>query len=157
SPGSWGQSIARVMGPPTWRRADPGSRRPRAGKVSPDDGAGRRREAPMSFRELTMIDIREVIRRWQAGQSARLIARETGADRKTVGRYIEAARSCELDSQSGLSDEVVAEVGQRVQARPLPPPSAAWKVLEAERPRIEAWLGKDRPLRLIRVQELLAR
>jgi hypothetical protein len=32
------------------------------GKVPPDDGAGRRREAPMSFRELTLIDVREVLR-----------------------------------------------------------------------------------------------
>jgi DNA-binding CsgD family transcriptional regulator len=31
-----------------------------------------------------MMDVREVLRRWQAGQSARQIARETGFDRKTV-------------------------------------------------------------------------
>lgn len=111
----------------------------------------------MSFRELTMIDVREVLRRWQAGQSARHIARESGADRKTVARYIEAAQSCELASQSELSDEVVAEVVQRIQARPLPSPSDQRKLLEAQRPRIEAWLRAERPLRLVRVHELLAR
>ncbi len=31
----------------------------------------------MSYRELTMIDVREVLRRWAAGQSTRKIARET--------------------------------------------------------------------------------
>jgi hypothetical protein len=41
------------------------------GTVPSDDGAGRRREVPMSFRELAMIDVREVLRRWTAGQSAR--------------------------------------------------------------------------------------
>jgi hypothetical protein len=38
-----------------------------------------------------MIDVREVLRRWQAGQSARAIARDGVAERKTAGRYIEAA------------------------------------------------------------------
>jgi transposase len=111
----------------------------------------------MSFRELTMIDVREVLRRWQAGQSARRIARESGSDRKTVARYIESAQSCELDSQSELTDEVVAEVAQRVQARPLPSPSDQRKMLETHRARIESWVGAERPLRLVRVHELLAR
>jgi len=111
----------------------------------------------MAFRELTMIDVREVLRRWQAGQSARQIARETGTDRKTVARYVTAAQSCELSAESELSDEIVAEVAQRVQARPLPAPSGEKKVLEAHRARIEAWLDGERPLRLVRVHELLAR
>jgi transposase len=111
----------------------------------------------MSFRELTMIDVREVLRRWQAGQSARQIARESGTDRKTVGRYVDAAKSCELGSQSELSDELVAEIAQRVQARPLPPNSEERNSLEMHRTRIEAWLRAERPLRLIRVHELLAR
>jgi hypothetical protein len=38
------------------------------GTVLPDDGAGRCRGAPMSFRELSMIDVKEVLRRLQAGQ-----------------------------------------------------------------------------------------
>ena len=45
------------------------------GKVPTDDGAGRRREVPMSFRELNMVDVKEVLRRWQAGQSARQMKR----------------------------------------------------------------------------------
>ncbi len=47
----------------------------------------------MSYRELTMIDVRELLRRWAAGHSDRKIARETGADRKTVGRYTAVAKS----------------------------------------------------------------
>src|SRR3954462_6187937 len=45
-------------------------------------------EVSVSFRELTMIEVREVIRRWQAKQSLREVARETGLDRKTVRRYV---------------------------------------------------------------------
>src|SRR5690606_353099 len=108
-------------------------------------------------RELTMIDVREVLRRWQAGQSTRAIARESGTDRKTVVRYVGAAESCGLNKQSELSDGVVAEVAQRVQARPLTPPSDARKTLYAHRERIEAWLRAERPLRLVRIHELLAR
>jgi hypothetical protein len=40
----------------------------------------------MSYRELTMIEVKEVLRRRQAGQGPREIARDTGLDRKTVRR-----------------------------------------------------------------------
>jgi transposase len=111
----------------------------------------------MSFRELTMTDVREVLRRWQSGQSARQIARGGVADRKTAGRYIEAALACGLDAESELTDGVVAEVAQRVQARPLVTPSQVRQAIELNRTRIERWLRGDPPLRLVRVHELLAR
>jgi len=111
----------------------------------------------MSFRELTMIDVREVLRRWQSGQSARQIARSEIADRKTAGRYIEAALGCGLGKDSELTDGVVAEVAQRVQARPIAAPSESRQQLEVHRARIEKWLRGDPPLRLVRVHELLAR
>jgi transposase len=111
----------------------------------------------MSFRELTMTDVREVLRRWQSGQSAREIARNGIADRKTAGRYIEAAHTCGLTTESELTDGVVAEVAQRVQARPLATPSQIRKELDVHRARIEKWLRGDPPLRLVRVHELLAR
>ena len=46
----------------------------------------------MSFREITMQDVRELLGRHEAGHSGRRIARELGVDRKTVGRYLEEAR-----------------------------------------------------------------
>ena len=66
----------------------------------------------MSFREITMQDIREVLRRWQAGQSARAIAREGVVDRKTATRYIEAAKAQEIDRDTELSDELVGAVAR---------------------------------------------
>jgi transposase len=109
----------------------------------------------MGFRELTMIDVRELLRRRQAGESARRAARECGADRKTVRRYYEAAEQCSADGE--LTDELVAQVAALVQARPAPAPSDAWKALVPVRARIEAWLSAERPLRLVRIHELLAR
>jgi hypothetical protein len=109
----------------------------------------------MGFRELTMIDVRELLRRRQAGESVRRAARECGADRKTVKRYYEAAEQCGADGE--LTDEVVARVAAMVQGRPAPPASDAWKALVPVRSRIEAWLSAERPLRLVRIHELLLR
>jgi transposase len=111
----------------------------------------------MPYRELTMIDIKEVLRRWSARQSLHRIARETGVDRKTVRRYVHAANSCSLPQGREPTEDEVHEVAQRVQARPLPDPSAEWQAIEAHRERIEAWLTKKRPLRLTKVHTLLVR
>ena len=60
----------------------------------------------MSYRELYMLDVKEVLRRWQAGQSARAIARAGVGDRKTVGRYIDAAKLVGVGLDDALSDNV---------------------------------------------------
>jgi transposase len=104
-----------------------------------------------------MTDVREVLRRWQAGQSARRIARDRVADRKTAARYIDAALACGAERDTELTDDFVAEVGRRVQTRPIVAPSDRRKELETHRARIERMLQGDPPLRLVRVQELLAR
>jgi transposase len=110
----------------------------------------------MSFREITMQDVRELLRRHEAGHSARRIARELGVDRKTVGRYLEQAEKLD-PAMAAVTDDVALTVGQQVQARPLVPPSEAWQALCEHRARIEAWLTGDKPLRLVRIHELLAR
>ena len=38
----------------------------------------------MAYRELGMVEVREVLRRWLAGDGARAIALGTGLDRKTI-------------------------------------------------------------------------
>ena len=111
----------------------------------------------MSYRELTMIDVREVLRRWQAGQSARQIARQAMVDRKTVARYIATAEKLELPRDRALDEGDVHEVAQREQARALPDPSAERRALEPHKERIGAWLGAARPLRLTKVHTLLKR
>ena len=81
----------------------------------------------MAFRELTMIDTKEVLRRRAAGQSARHVARDTGCDRKTVARYDAAATELALPRDEEPTDEQVHAVAQRVQARALPDVSAEWE------------------------------
>lgn len=111
----------------------------------------------MSFRELTMTDVKEVLRRWAAGQSARQMAREGVVSRRTATRYIQVAKELGVEPSEPLSDEAVREVAMRVQTRPAPPPSDVRQALEAVRPRVEHWLAQDKPLTLVRVHELLAR
>ena len=67
--------------------ARPRVERPSSERVRSEDGAGRRRKEFMSYRELSMIDVKELLRRWAAGHSYRQIARETGTDRAAAARY----------------------------------------------------------------------
>ncbi|HKY35411.1 MAG TPA: hypothetical protein VJN18_05695 [Polyangiaceae bacterium] len=87
-----------------------------------------------------MIDVKEVLRRWSAGQSARQMAREGVVSRRTATRYIEAATSLGLSPSTPLTDEAVQGVAQCVQARPTPAVSDPRQLLEAQRIRIEKWL-----------------
>ena len=111
----------------------------------------------MSFRELTMIEVREVIRRWRAEQGLREMARETGLDRKTVRRYVEVLEELGVARDVELDDALVHEVGKRVQERAAPEPSTERLQLLAHRERIEAWLTQSKPLRLTKVHVLLRR
>ena len=45
----------------------------------------------MAYRELGVIELREVWRRYSVGEGVRAIARGTGVDRKTIAKYVAAA------------------------------------------------------------------
>lgn len=111
----------------------------------------------MSYRELTMIDVKELLRRWAAGHSDRKIARETGADRKTVARYTAVGKELALARDREPTDEEVHEVGRRVQARETPDRSEEWQEVAKHRAQIVEWLERKRPLRLTKVHKLLVR
>ncbi len=114
----------------------------------------------MPYRELTMIDVKEVLRRWSAGQSDRRIGREAGIDRKTVARYTDAASRLGLARDRELTDDEVHGVAQCVQSRPVAAPSDEWNDVMQHRERIERWLAgaaETRPLRLTKVHTLLVR
>ena len=104
-----------------------------------------------------MTDVKEILRRFLAGESGRRAARECGADRKTVARYYEAAEACGLRPGCELTEELITDIARAVQSRPAPAPSEVWRALVPFRARIEAWLAGERPLRLVRIHELLHR
>jgi len=104
-----------------------------------------------------MIDVKELLRRWSAGHSNRKIARETGTDRGTVGRYVEVTQDLGLERGHEFTDEEVHEIAQRVQARPMRDASAEWNAVAQHKERIEEWLSRKRPLKLSKIRTLLVR
>ena len=93
------------------------------------------------------------------GRATGRLAREAGADRKTVARYTAAATRLGVARGEELTDEEVHQVAQCVQARALVAPSDEWNEVAQHRERIEHWLAGDgdtRPLRLSKIHTLLA-
>jgi transposase len=71
------------------------------------------REVRVAFRELAVVTVREILRRWKLGEGFRTIEAHVGVDRKTVRRYVTAARSKGLSREEGgraVDDQLVAEV-----------------------------------------------
>jgi transposase len=49
----------------------------------------------VAYREVEMIEVKEVLRRWRAGEKKKAIARALGIDPRTVRRYVKAAVAAE--------------------------------------------------------------
>ncbi len=67
----------------------------------------------MAYRELHVLEVKEVLRLWARGRGYRRVAKRTSLDRKTVRRYVEAAQALGLSRDSDsrlLDDELIAEV-----------------------------------------------
>ncbi len=112
----------------------------------------------MAFLEVHMVQVREIIRRWQAGENKMAIGRASGVSARTVGRYIEAAASFGL-TQDGEppGEDVLAQLLRRNHPGPLPTretPAAAR--LAGREEQLARWLQEER-LQLTRVHELLIR
>lgn len=111
----------------------------------------------MGYREVSMLEIKEVLRRKEAGDGVRKIAREMGLDRKTVRRYLGAIDAAGIGDATEVDPPVLVGLAQAVQGRSALEPSEPWQALLGQRAQIEAWLQGDPPLRLVRVHELLRR
>jgi transposase len=112
----------------------------------------------MSYREVSVIEIREILRLWLEGRGLRVVARLSGTDRKTVRRYVEMARSCGVDRDGGvcqLTDELLAAVIAGVRRKRPNGKSEAWETVAAQSEQITAWLGQG--LTLTKVHTLLGR
>jgi hypothetical protein len=95
----------------------------------------------MAFREVAVVEIREVLRAWLSGSGLRKVAEQAGVDRKTARRYVEAAVDAGLARDGGagqLTDELVGQVAEAV--RPARPGGhgQAWDQLEACHGEVEA-------------------
>jgi hypothetical protein len=120
----------------------------------------------MGFREVSVVEIREVLRAWLEGAGLRTAGERAGVDRKTARRYVQAAEAAGLDRAAGIgavTDELVGAVVAAV--RPSRPNGhgTAWEGLIGHEEQIRTWIsgtgaGKGgKALTLVKVQELLAR
>ena len=60
----------------------------------------------MSYREVTMIEVKEVLRLWVAGTATKRMAAMLGLDPKTVRRYVKVAAGVGLTPGSTVVGEV---------------------------------------------------
>ena len=109
----------------------------------------------MSYREVHVVEVREVVRLWSLGESLRAISRLSGLDRKTVRRYVKAAQQAGCQVGEPAEDAVVGEVIGRVRAQGPGVRGSSWAVCAEHRELLAGWLDKQVPLS--KVQELLSR
>lgn len=112
----------------------------------------------MAYREVTVIEVKEILRLWLAGQSLREVSRLAMLDRKTVRRYVEAGRACGLDREEGpgqLTDELLGAVVGVVRPERPRGMGTAWEALAGQRTQINDWLAEG--LTLTKVHVLLGR
>lgn len=108
----------------------------------------------MAYRELGVIEVREVLRRFCLGEGLRAIARGTGSDRKTVGKYVAAAIAAGLRrGDAGPTDEHVVAVLAAVHVVPVGRPGDVPDRLAPHRDQIAAWLAEG--LRLTKIYRRL--
>jgi transposase len=112
----------------------------------------------MAFREVSVVQVKEALRRWLNGDGERRVAQGVGIDRKTARRYIAAGVELGVDRDGGegqLSEELIGQVLERVRPHRPDGHGDAWRVLLGEEKRIKAWVGED--LTVVKIGILLAR
>ncbi len=112
----------------------------------------------MAFREVSVVQVKEALRRWLNGDGERPIAKGVGVDRKTARRYIAAAVELGVDRSGGeeqLSDELIGQVVERVRPHRPDGHGEAWRALLGEEERIKDWVAQD--LTVVKIGILLAR
>lgn len=108
------------------------------------------------YREVTMIEFKEILRLWQEQVPKKRIAAQLGLDPKTVRRYLSAAEAAGLRAEmETFSDEQVRDVLLALQPSGGRPHGQDWARCGEQREVIQRWLAQG--LRLTKIRKLLAR
>jgi transposase len=108
----------------------------------------------MAFREVTVLEVREVLRLSRDGVAKKRIARQLGLDVKTVRRYLELAQGSEVEP-AGELDVAVAAVVERLGVNRGRPRGEHWELCRAQRGFIDSHLSHG--VRLTKIRRLLRR
>lgn len=90
----------------------------------------------MAYREVTMFEVKEILRLWSQGRGKKPIARHLGLDPKTVRGYLKAAEAEGLRRESGidaLSDDLLSRIVVRVKGPTGRPHGDSWAVCGEQR------------------------
>ena len=111
----------------------------------------------MPYHEVTMVEVKEVIRLWMSGYAKKRIAQQLGLDRRTVRRYVRAARrsGVELGGAGEPSEAQVGAVLALLRCSPTRPYGPAWALCGQQREFIAGHLKSG--VRLMKVCRLLRR
>jgi hypothetical protein len=108
------------------------------------------------YREVTMLEVKEVLRLWREGVPTKRLAAQLGLDPKTVRRYLRVAVAAGLSADAGaVSEEQLRDVLLALQPAGGRPRGDGWAQCDAQREAIRRWLGDG--LRLTKIRKLLVR
>ena len=110
----------------------------------------------MAYREVLRMEIAEVVRRWQAGNSQRNIASGTGLSRDTVRKYLAAAKEAGVVQEGPASTEdQLSQLAGISRSGPRQSEAPSEELLGPWADQVYRWLNVER-LQLTRIRELLA-
>ena len=107
------------------------------------------------YREVTMMELKEVLRLRGEGLPKKRLAAQLGLDPKTVRRYLTVAEAVGVPVGAPVTDEQLRDVLLALHPSGGRPRGDSWAHCVAQRAAIERWL-KD-GLRLTKIRKLLAR
>jgi transposase len=112
----------------------------------------------MAHREVTMLEVKEVLRLWLGGVAKKQIASGLGLDVKTVRRYLRAARGVGLEEGRGeqaLDEALLLAVMEQVRPMPGRPHGEGWARCLEHKAFVERHLSNG--VRLSKIVKLLLR
>lgn len=107
----------------------------------------------MGYREVRDVDIGEVLRRWQGGESQRTIGAATGLSRNTVAKYIGLAARAGIDRGRPATASELAGLHAQTQL-PGRQRGLNEELLSQHEAQLQEWVCRER-MQLTRVHELL--
>ena len=110
----------------------------------------------MAYREVLRMEVAEVVRRWQAGNSQRNIASGTGLSRDTVRKYLAAAKEAGVVQEGPApTEDQLSRLAGISRSGPRQSEAPSEELLGPWADQVYRWLNVER-LQLTRIQELLA-